>query len=99
MWRELALVAARVIQNVEIGILQGAAALRADVGKAEGRLRGDPGGGTGAIAPVAVRRVVLDFEAALWEVLRGVHGLRHVNVKGCLFHLTQVRNQQRLMNR
>ena len=50
-------------------------------------------------APAAVRRVVLDFEAALWEALRGVHGLRHVNIKGCLFHLTQVRNQRGLMNR
>ena len=46
--------------------------------------------------PLAVRRVVLDFEAAMWEAVRDVDMLQHVKVKGCLFHHTQVINMARL---
>ena len=42
--------------------------------------------------PLAVRRVVLDFEAAMWEAVRDIDVLQHVEVKGCLFHHTQVIN-------
>ncbi len=42
--------------------------------------------------PLAVRRVVLDFEAAMWEAIRDIDELQHVELKGCLFHHTQVIN-------
>ena len=37
----------------------------------------------------AVKRVVADFEAATWQAVRTL--LPNVEVKGCLFHFTQVR--------
>ena len=46
--------------------------------------------------PLAFRRVVLDFEAAMWEAVRDIDVLQHVEVKGCLFHHTQVINMARL---
>ena len=46
--------------------------------------------------PLAVRRVVLDFEAAMWEAVRDVDMLQHVEVKGCLFHHAQVINMARI---
>ena len=38
-------------------------------------------------SPPAVRRITLDFEAALWTVLRQL--LPDVTLQGCLFHWTQ----------
>ena len=41
-------------------------------------------------AAPAVQRVVADFEAALWQAVRAV--MPTVQIKGCLFHFTQVSN-------